>query len=117
MKNINKQITGLVLPGQNKGDQTGARTANLDIALAKDLDKGLYSCDIILNNQNYSGLLYYGYNSLSQQDCLEAHIFDFSSDIYGQEITVTTKKFIRPEIRFKNIEELKKQIKIDLSSL
>ena len=117
MKNITQIITGVVLSGQNKGEQTGARTANLDITLAKDLNKGLYSCDIFLNNKNYSGLLYYGYNSLSQQDCLEAHILNFKEDIYGQEIKIKIKKFIRPEIKFKNIEELKKQIKQDLSSI
>lgn len=107
-------ITGQVLPGQKKGNDTGARTANLDPILAKDLPKGLYSCQVKIDKKEYSGLIYYGYNSLSKTDCLEVHILDFSDDIYSQTITVTTKKFIRPEKIFQNIESLKKQIDQDL---
>jgi riboflavin kinase/FMN adenylyltransferase len=107
-------ITGLVMSGQNKGGQTGARTANLNPILAKHFTKGLYACDIKWQNHQYKGLLFFGQNSLSKKDCLEVHILNFSQDLYGQEIEVTIKKFLRPEIRFKNIEDLKKQIKTDI---
>lgn len=107
-------ITGQVLPGLNKGKDTGARTANLDPILAKDLPKGLYSCEVKIDKKEYSGLLYYGYNSISKIGCLEVHILDFNNDIYGQIITVTTKKFLRPEKIFQDIKSLKKQIDQDL---
>lgn len=107
-------IRGQVLPGQKLGDQTGAHTANLDLSLAKDLVKGLYTCTVEWQSQKYPGLLYYGHNSLSQKDCLEVHLLNFSHDIYGQEIEVVIKKFLRPEIKFNNLEELKNQIKKDL---
>ena len=107
-------IHGQVLAGQNLGSKTGANTANLDLSLAKNLPKGLYACTVLWQNLQYPSLLYYGYNSLSQKDCLEVHILNFAQDIYGQEIEVTIKNFIRPEIKFNNLEELKKQIKKDL---
>ena len=108
-------IRGQILPGQKLGKQIGAHTANLDLSLAKDLAKGLYSCTVDWQNQKYPGLLYYGHNSLSQKDCLEVHLLNFSHDIYGQKIGVTIKKFLRHEIKFNNSEELKNQIKKDLA--
>ncbi len=114
-KNQPQIIHGQVLPGQNLGGQTGAHTANLDLSLAKNLPKGLYSCIVKVQNKNYPGLLYYGYNSLKQKDCLEVHILNFSQDIYREEIIVTINKFLRPEIKFDNLKELKRQIKKDLA--
>lgn len=111
---VPRTITGKVLPGLSKGKEMGARTANLDIALAKDLPKGLYACKVKIAKKKYAGLLYYGYNSLKKADCLEIHILDFSEDIYGQTIITTTTKFIRPEKIFKNTGSLKKQIAKDL---
>ncbi len=108
-------IRGQILSGQNLGKETGARTANLALSLAKNLPNGLYTCTVIWQNLQYSGLLYHGYNSLSQKDCLEVHILNFSQDIYGQEIAITIKNFIRPEIKFNNLQELKNQIKKDLT--
>ncbi|EKD43471.1 MAG: multifunctional FAD synthetase/riboflavin kinase/tRNA-specific 2-thiouridylase [uncultured bacterium] len=115
MNKINKIITGTVLLGQNKGTLTGARTANLDTILAKDLNKGLYSCKVILDKNEYAGLLFFGHNSLSDKDCLEVHILNFDKDIYGKQINIVINKFLRPEIKFDNIDDLKKQIKKDLS--
>lgn len=107
-------ISGTVLLGQKRSNETGAATANLELTLAKNLPKGLYLCTVILNNKKYTGLLYHGHNSLSQKDCLEVHILNFSQDIYGQGIKVTTEKFIRPEKKFATTQELKEQIKKDL---
>jgi riboflavin kinase/FMN adenylyltransferase len=111
-------ITGTVIPGYGRGGETGAHTANFDVELAsrQSMPKGLYACTAVINNTTYDGLLYYGYNSLSQEDCLELHLFEFSKGLEGVHIEVTTTKFKRPEMRFANVEELRKQIEIDLSS-
>ena len=45
---------------------------------------------------------------------LEAHLFNFSGNIYNKDLTVEFLKFIRKEKKFKNVNQLKKQIKIDL---
>jgi len=118
MKKINQNYTikGIVLPGMGRSNETGARTANLEVSLAKKMVRGLYSCKIKIQKKDRQGLLYFGYNSLSKKDCLEVHILNFSQDIYGQEITVITEKYIRPEKKFKNVAELKKQIALDLSA-
>ncbi len=113
--NKTKVISGIVLPGNNNGEKTGARTANLDISLAKDLDKGLYSCKVDLDGTSYRGLMYYGINSLTNKDCLEIHILDFNGDIYGKNITVTTERYLRFPKKFKTVEALSTQIKKDLA--
>ena len=45
---------------------------------------------------------------------LEVHLFNFSGNLYNKEITVKFNKFIRKEKKFKNVNQLRKQIKIDL---
>lgn len=110
-----KVISGVVLPGHSNGEKTGARTANLDINLAKDLDKGLYSCEVYLNGISFQGLMYWGINSITNKDCLEVHILDFNGNIYGENITVSTERYLRFPKKFKTVEALSMQIKKDLA--
>ena len=113
--NKTKIISGTVLAGHQNSDKTGARTANLDISLAKDLAKGLYSCKVDLDGRSYRGLMYYGFNSLTNEDCLEIHLLEFNGDLYGQNITVSTERYLRFPKKFKSVEKLSEQIKKDLS--
>ena len=48
---------------------------------------------------------------------LEVHIFDFNDDVYGADLTVHFKKFIRDEIKFSNIDELTQQISKDIEEI
>lgn len=107
-------LVGKVINGQNQGNKLGAATANLDVYLAKNLPKGLYVADVYIGTQQYEGLLYYGYNSISKNDCLEVHIFNFSENIYDKELKIVTKKFLRLPKKFNGPEKLKQQIKKDL---
>ena len=108
-------ISGKVINGNNNGEKLGARTANLDIALAKDMAKGLYSCRVDLGGTLYRGLMYYGINSLTNKDCLEIHILEFNADLYGKNITATTERYLRFPKKFKSVEKLSEQIKRDLA--
>ena len=45
---------------------------------------------------------------------LETNIFGINKNLYNKEISISFKKFIRPEKKFKNLEHLKKQIKLDI---
>ncbi len=44
---------------------------------------------------------------------LEAHIFDFSSDLYGRRVRVALIDYLRPEKKFDGLDDLKKQIAED----
>jgi riboflavin kinase/FMN adenylyltransferase len=50
------------------------------------------------------------------QSRLEAHIFDFAGDLYGQELAVCLHAFIREERRFESFEALKAQIGQDAAA-
>ena len=47
---------------------------------------------------------------------LEVNIFNFSRNLYNKKLTVEFIKFIRGEKKFKGIDQLRKQIKLDLKS-
>ncbi len=107
-------ITGTVIEGKNKGKEVDMQTANLLTTRAGKLPKGLYTCAVTWEGHSYQGLLYYGYNSLSGEDCLETHILNFSGDIYGKNIKVKTDKYLRLPKKFKNIKDLMERTKKDL---
>ena len=45
---------------------------------------------------------------------LEVHLLNFSSDLYGQHVSVIFLKKLRDEKKFKSLDELKEQIKLDV---
>ncbi len=109
-------VQGLVTPGNKQGTKLGAATANLPIEAAQKLPKGLYSSTVTIGASTapYRGLLYYGYNSLTGKDCLEVHLFDFSANLYGEHLTITTKKFLRRPKKFSDPKKLAAQIEQDI---
>ena len=45
---------------------------------------------------------------------LETNIFGINKNLYNKEISISFKKFIRPEKKFRNFKYLKKQIQLDI---
>jgi riboflavin kinase/FMN adenylyltransferase len=45
---------------------------------------------------------------------LEAHLLDFSGDLYGEKVRLTFTHFLRGERKFENIDALKMQLKLDV---
>jgi len=115
----NWSITGRVQKGKQLGKKIGFPTANIDIKdyiLAKP---GVYAVKTQKQkNSNYiKGIANLGYRPTfnGKKILLEVHLFNFSGNLYNKYLTVEFLKFIRSEKKFKNVEQLKKQIKIDLS--
>jgi riboflavin kinase/FMN adenylyltransferase len=44
---------------------------------------------------------------------LEVHLFDFREEVYGEDLEITFRKFLRPEKKFAGLEELRQQIESD----
>lgn len=112
-------IHGRVVKGQGIAQKVlGVPTANLGFPPEKLIPKlGVYACDVFYGDQSLQGIVNIGnrptFNGLTLS--VEAFIFDFSADLYGQEITLSLKSFIRPEKRFDNPEALKSQIQHDIA--
>ena len=79
---------------------------------------GVYAVNIKIRNSNLwiKGIANLGYRPTFHQKklLLEVHLFNFSGNLYNKYLTVEFLKFIRKEKKFKNAEQLKKQIKSDL---
>ena len=61
-----------------------------------------------------------GYNFTigeGKQIYIESHIFDFDEDIYDQPIEIKWYKYMRGEIKFKNLDELKRQLEKDETTI
>ena len=81
---------------------------------------GVYFVSVKLdkNKKIFKGIANLGYRPTFNQKkiLLEVNLFNFSGNLYNKKLSVDFLKFIRGEKKFKNIEELKNQIKKDILS-
>lgn len=110
-------INGKVVRGNGIGRKINFPTANIEIDEPKKLlpKSGVYAVKIILNRKIYLGMLNIGYNPTikNEKKSIEVNIFKFSEDIYNNKISINFIRRIRNEKKFKNLNELKKQLIID----
>ena len=122
IKEANKLLTrpwcviGKVLRGSKRGRKIGFPTCNLSLDSYIVPKLGVYSVNISAKNFNRRGIANIGYRPTfnGQNLLLEVNIFGINKNLYNKELKVYFKKFIRPEKKFKNLEQLKKQIKTDI---
>ncbi len=111
-------IIGKVEKGRQLGKKIGFPTANIDIENYVLACPGVYSVKVKIQNSSrfIKGIANLGYRPTfnGKKILLEVHLFNFSGNLYNKYLTVEFLKFIRKEKKFKNIEQLKKQIELDL---
>ena len=111
-------IQGHVQRGKQLGKKIGFPTANIDIKDYVLACPGVYAVKtkVNLNSKYLKGVANLGFRPTFNEKkiLLEVHLFNFSGNLYNKYLTVEFLKFIRKEKKFKNIDQLKKQIKIDL---
>jgi riboflavin kinase / FMN adenylyltransferase len=106
-------ISGKVVQGKQKGRTLGFPTANIKIPENEKIDSGVYAGWTEVDSQKYPAGIFVSPNGNS----LEAHILNFSGDLYGKNIVVLLEKKIRDVMKFTSDEELKKQVVKDLQIL
>ena len=109
-------LSGTVVSGQKLGRTIGIPTANLE--LPEELVKpafGVYACKAWVDGNYYTAVTNIGIRPTvdGQGVTIEPWILDFDGDLYGKEITLEFHKFLRPEQKFANLDELKAQIQTD----
>lgn len=111
------QIRGIVKYGRQRGGrEIGFPTANLHFHDEDLIPKhGVYVTRVEYDGEYYGGVLNIGRNPTfdGKELVAETHIFDFSKNIYDQEIHVCLLKYLRGEVRFASVEELIGQITQD----
>lgn len=116
-------VNGTVVEGNKIGRTMNFPTAN--IIYPKDIieiPNGVYEAEVELaDGRKIKSIANFGKKPTvnnTNKKTLETHILNnFNENIYGQNIKIYFSKFIRAERKFGNIEELKEQIKNDISDI
>mgnify|MGYP001455089918 FL=1 len=111
-------IEGTVQKGRQQGKKIGFPTCNIDIKDYVITMPGVYAVKVKRKNSNkpLKAIANLGYRPTFNQKkiLLEVHIFNFSGNLYNKYLSVEFTKFIRKEKKFKNVNQLRKQIQKDL---
>ena len=109
-------LDGKVIRGNRRGKKIGFPTCNIKIKDYVIPKLGVYSVIVYCKSFKKRGIANIGYRPTfnGQNLLLEVNIFGINKNLYNKEIRVDFEKFIRPEKRFKGLEQLKKQIKVDI---
>ena len=108
-------LEGSVVRGDQLGRMLDFPTANLSLC---DSDKvipghGVYAVVAILDEKRYAGMAYIGQRptvAIRMENRIEVHLLNFNEDIYGKKIRIEFVEFLRPEMRFNSLEDLRDQL-------
>ena len=112
------QLRGTIVNGYKVGRKLGFPTANIQVDEPFKIVPGIgvYAVRVYLKGERYKGMLYIGDRPTLNNGSnitLEVNILDFSGDIYNNEITVAFIYYVREDIKFGSLEELKEQLARD----
>jgi riboflavin kinase/FMN adenylyltransferase len=111
------EVRGEVFHGDRLGRELGWPTANILLGRHLEPARGVYAVTVSLAD----GAVVPGVANVGRRPTLggdpvtrlEVHLFDWSGDLYGQEIGVRLHAFLRPDARFDGLAELKAAIAAD----
>ena len=106
-------LTGTVVHGQQIGRKLGFPTANLLIPPAVAVPKfGVYACRAVIDGKSSPAVTNVGTRPTVAGTgvTVEPWILDFESDLYDRQIRVEFYYFLRPEMKFPDLEALKAEI-------
>ena len=108
---------GKVVKGNSIGKTLGFPTANIKIGTDLKLipKNGVYLISTIINQKIIFGMMNIGIKPTTNENTksIEVNLFDFDQDLYDTNITIYIKQFLREEIKFDSLNELKLQIEKD----
>jgi riboflavin kinase/FMN adenylyltransferase len=109
-------IEGEVVQGHQRGRGIGMPTANLQVTEQLIPADGVYAGRCRHNGQIYSAALSIGtmptFGPNARQ--VEAHLIGFDGDLYGQRLQVELLDWLRPQLRYNDVEQLKAQLQRDV---
>lgn len=115
------RMSGLVVQGRHQGHSLGFPTANIKYDLEYLLPKGgVYAGYAIVDHKRYRCMINLGHNptfNYRNDMSLEAHILNYSGDLYTKQITLEFISFIREEKRFSSKGNLIMQLEQDVNTI
>jgi len=113
-------LSGTVVRGDGIGQQMGYATANIDVREMLVPPNGVYAVHAYVDGQRHRAVTNIGHRPTLRYPTpelrVEAHLLDFSGDLYGQEIELTFVEKLREEEKFSSVEALREQIGKDIDA-
>lgn len=111
-------LTGKVIHGDKLGTKLGYPTANLYISEKEKLIpmEGVYAVKTEIEGEEFDGMMYIGKKPTVSEQAginIEINIFDFNQNIYDKTIKINIIKYLRNDIKFDTLDQLKEQLAID----
>jgi riboflavin kinase/FMN adenylyltransferase len=114
------RLSGRVVPGDGRGKAIGVPTANLDVWQDHAIPaNGVYACRAWVGHIPHRAAINIGTRPTVTDETgrtVEAHLLDFDKDLYGLNIALDFFERLRGEQKFANVQELVKQIKLDVET-
>lgn len=113
-------IEGAVIHGKKLGRTIGFPTANIGRECSYVMPRyGVYDTDVLYQDRLYPAATSVGINPTVRDEGVhvEAHLLNFSKEIYGEKVEVKFLQFLRDEIAFDSLEPLAEQIKKDCTQV
>lgn len=110
-------LSGEVVHGDHRGRLLGFPTANMATWPEQVIPaNGIYAGWAYLGSERFMAATNIGVRpQFDGQDVrVEAYLLDFDRDIYGQQLTFTFEKYLRPELKFESVDRLLVQIAADV---
>ncbi len=111
---------GVVVRGSSKGREIGFPTVNVKPFKELPLPFGVYAVNLIFDEKTSRGVANYGKAPTLKNSEPLIEVFvpgEKLPSLYGRQVKVEFLKFLRPEKRFSSVDELIKQIKLDVENL
>ncbi|MFK7791566.1 MAG: bifunctional riboflavin kinase/FAD synthetase [Devosiaceae bacterium] len=108
-------VMGEVEHGEKRGRELGYPTANIALDAGNALAHGIYATTIKVGGSVYPSVASFGRRPTfgDKPPLLEVHLFDYSGDLYGQQVEVAFHSYLRPELKFDGVEPLIAQMDQD----
>lgn len=115
----NISFTSRVVYGNQLGRQYGVPTINLNLRKIRPVLWGIYTGFVYIEGTRYNGVISIGKNPTVSEGKVykvEAHLLDIDLDLYGKIATVEILHYLRPELKFTDLDALFTQIHTDMQT-
>jgi riboflavin kinase / FMN adenylyltransferase len=111
-------IGGEVVRGAGRGRTLGFPTANVKTDRPLGLPVGVYVCHFVVGPAQHRAVVNVGVRPTFGENelAVEAYVIDFAGDLYGERVKVVFLRRLREERKFPSVDELRRQIALDVAS-
>jgi len=111
-------IRGEVVRGAGRGRTLGFPTANVKTDRPLGLPVGVYVCRATIRSSHHRAVVNVGVRPTFGENelAVEAHVIDFSGDLYNERVVLTFLRRLREERKFPSVDALRQQIALDVAA-